>query len=79
MLEIATLPCPNLNEAAGQLRELRTQVRACAEELGLEIGAAGTHPSALYQDQKIVEQERARLAGFERDLERLRPQLERLG
>ena len=58
VLEIATLPCQNLVEAAGQLRELRTQVRACAGELGLEIGAAGTHPSARYLDQKIVERER---------------------
>ena len=58
VLEIATLPCKNLVEAAGQLRELRTQVRACAGELGLEIGAAGTHPSARYLDQKFVEQER---------------------
>ena len=58
VLEIATLPCQNLVEAAGQLRELRTQVRACAGELGLEIGAAGTHPSARYLDQKFVEQER---------------------
>jgi carboxylate-amine ligase len=58
VLEIATLPCQNLVEAADQLRELRIQVRACAGELGLAIGAAGTHPSARYLDQRIVEQER---------------------
>lgn len=58
VLEIATLPCRNLVEAAEQLRELRTQVRACGEKLGLEIGAAGTHPSSKYLDQKFVEKER---------------------
>ncbi len=58
VLEIATLPCQNLVDAAAQLRELRTQVRSCAQKLGLEIGAAGTHPSARYLDQKFVERER---------------------
>jgi carboxylate-amine ligase len=58
VLEIATLPCQNLVEAADQLRALRTQVRATAGELGLEIGAAGTHPSAFYAEQEIVPEER---------------------
>jgi len=58
VLEIATLPCQNLVEAADQLRTLRTEVRSTAAKLGLEIGAAGTHPSARYLEQEIVAQDR---------------------
>ncbi|MDP9228364.1 MAG: glutamate-cysteine ligase family protein, partial [Actinomycetota bacterium] len=60
VLEIATDPCPGVAEAADQLRELRNTVRSVAESLGMAIGAAGTHPSALYEDQKIVDHPRYR-------------------
>jgi len=60
VLEIATEPCPGVAEAGVQLRELRTVVREVAAGLGLAIGAAGTHPSALYEDQEIVENPRYR-------------------
>ena len=33
-------------------------MRGVADELGLAIGAAGTHPSALYEDQQIVDMQR---------------------
>jgi carboxylate-amine ligase len=58
VLEVATLPCSGVEEAGKQLRELRRLVREIAADKGLAIGAAGTHPNALYEDQKIVEQER---------------------
>ena len=58
VLEVATLPCSGVAEAGTQLRALRRLVREIAAEKGLSIGAAGTHPNALYEDQKIVEQER---------------------
>jgi carboxylate-amine ligase len=58
VLEIATLPCADVSEAAGQLVELRRVVLRVADGLGLAIGAAGTHPSALYEDQKIVDNKR---------------------
>jgi carboxylate-amine ligase len=58
VLEIATEPCASVAEAGEQLAELRREVRRLAGELGLAIGAAGTHPSALYEEQLIVERDR---------------------
>lgn len=58
VLEVATLPCINLEEATEQLRGLRRRVREVAARNGLAIGAAGTHPSALYEDQLIVDRPR---------------------
>src|SRR5207248_8191556 len=55
VLEVATLPCANVQEAADQLRQLRRGVREVAARNGLAIGAAGTHPAALYDDQLIVD------------------------
>src|SRR5262249_31551490 len=55
VLEVATLPCDDVAEAADQLRELRRVVREVAARNGLAIGAAGTHPSALYEQQLIVD------------------------
>src|SRR5918995_1492684 len=55
VLEIATLPCGGVAEAGEQLRALRRCVREVAVGNGLAIGAAGTHPSADYEDQLIVE------------------------
>jgi carboxylate-amine ligase len=58
VLEIATQPCTTIGDAGAQLRELRRIVREVAGGLGMAIGAAGTHPSGLYEDQLIVERER---------------------
>jgi glutamate---cysteine ligase / carboxylate-amine ligase len=58
VLEVATLPCAGVPEAGEQLRELRRVVRGVAARNGLTIGAAGTHPAALYVDQLIVDQPR---------------------
>ena len=58
VLEVATLPCNNVAEAGEQLRDLRRVVRKVAAEKGLAIGAAGTHPNALYEEQRIVERPR---------------------
>jgi glutamate---cysteine ligase / carboxylate-amine ligase len=60
VLEVATRPCKDITEAAGQLRQLRRCVREVAERNGLAIGAAGTHPAAHYQDQLIVDHPRYR-------------------
>ena len=59
-LEVATLPCPDIGQAGAQLRDLRRTVRGVADGLGMAIGAAGTHPSALYEEQEIVDRERYR-------------------
>jgi carboxylate-amine ligase len=58
VLEVATSPCANITEAGEQLRQLRRTVREVAARNGLAIGAAGTHPSALYEDQLIVDNPR---------------------
>jgi glutamate---cysteine ligase / carboxylate-amine ligase len=60
VLEIATDPCPNLEECARQLGNLRRHVRDEAAEKGLRIGSAGTHPFALWEDQRIVARPRYR-------------------
>jgi len=60
VLEVATLPCGGVAEAGQQLRELRRCVREVAARNGLAIGAAGTHPSADYEDQLIVDRPRYR-------------------
>jgi carboxylate-amine ligase len=60
VLEIATDPCRNTVEAGGQLRALRGQVRETAARRDLTIGAAGTHPFAMWEDQRIVARPRYR-------------------
>ncbi len=60
VLEIATKPCANTAEAGAQLRSLRTQVARTAAARGLLIGSAGTHPFALWEDQRIVARPRYR-------------------
>ena len=60
VLEVATRPCQDITEASDQLRQLRRCVREVAARNGLAIGAAGTHPSAHYEDQLIVDHPRYR-------------------
>ena len=60
VLEVATQPCRDVAEAGEQLRSLRRTVREVAAKNGLAIGAAGTHPAALYEDQLIVDRPRYR-------------------
>ena len=54
VLEISTEPCENTAQAGEQLRSLRRQVIQTAAAKGLAIGAAGTHPFAMWEDQRIV-------------------------
>ncbi|MEA2443726.1 MAG: glutamate---cysteine ligase / carboxylate-amine ligase, partial [Thermoleophilales bacterium] len=54
VLEIATTPTANTREAGIQLRDLRNVTQHVAQERGLTIGAAGTHPFAMWEDQRIV-------------------------
>jgi glutamate---cysteine ligase / carboxylate-amine ligase len=60
VLEISTDPCENLTEAGEQLRALRKQVGQTAGAKGLAIGSAGTHPFAMWEDQRIVARSRYR-------------------
>jgi carboxylate-amine ligase len=58
--EIATTPVRNTVEAGAQLRALRRTVNQVAQQHGLAIGSAGTHPFALWEDQRIVARPRYR-------------------
>jgi carboxylate-amine ligase len=53
VLEIATEPCQDVGEAGEQLRALRRGVAEAAAGRGLSIGSAGTHPFALWEDQRV--------------------------
>jgi glutamate---cysteine ligase / carboxylate-amine ligase len=65
--EIATEPCTDTREAGFQLRALRRLVQQVATERGLAIGSAGTHPFALWENQRIVSRPRYRdlIAGLQ--------------
>ena len=58
--EIATTPCVDAAEVGVQLGELRQLVMTAAGERGLAIGASGTHPFAMWEDQRIVSRPRYR-------------------
>src|SRR5919198_5090389 len=60
VLEISTDPCANTAEAGQQLRALRRQVNEAARQRDLVIGSAGTHPLAMWEDQRIVARPRYR-------------------
>ena len=60
VLEIATSPAKTTREAGKQLRDLRRQVCEVANDKGLAIGSSGTHPFAMWEDQRIVARPRYR-------------------
>ena len=60
VLEVATKPCDDPAEIGRQLTALRRQVQATAARHGLAIGSAGTHPFAMWEDQRIVARPRYR-------------------
>ncbi len=68
-LEVASEVCADLDEARTELTRLRRHVRGLARESGLEILAAGTHPSAAWQEQEITPMSRFR--GIEEDMAEL--------
>jgi carboxylate-amine ligase len=60
VLEIATQPWRDTREAGTELRHLRREVGETARRRGLTIGSAGTHPFAMWEDQRIVARPRYR-------------------
>ena len=60
VLEVSTDPCRNTAEVGVQLRALRRQVQQTAADKGMAIGSAGTHPFAMWEDQRIVARPRYR-------------------
>jgi carboxylate-amine ligase len=60
VLEVSTDVCRTVPEAGQQLRALRRQVAETAAGKGLAIGSAGTHPFAMWEDQRIAARPRYR-------------------
>jgi len=58
MLEIGTGICRNTTEAKFEVTKIRSIVAHLAQQNGLRIGAASTHPFARWQDQEIYPDER---------------------
>lgn len=60
VLEIATPPCADVNEAGAELAELRQMMVDLAADRNLLVGAAGTHPFGRWEDEGIVDRPRYR-------------------
>src|SRR5205085_8505164 len=60
VLEIATPPCGGVPAAGEELVKLRRIARERAQAANLEIGAAGTHPFARWEEQRVVSDDRYR-------------------
>src|SRR5215510_14264155 len=58
MVEVGTGVCKNIQEARADLIKLRSTVSGLAEQKGLRIAAASTHPFSRWQEQKITPHER---------------------
>jgi carboxylate-amine ligase len=60
VLEIATKPHRDTRAAGLELRRLRNDVAEAAGRRGLLIGSAGTHPFAMWEDQRVSSRPRYR-------------------
>src|SRR5579884_2187035 len=54
-IEVRTGRCVDFGEAAAAMAERRGQIFALARDLGLALGATGTHPWSRWQDQRIID------------------------
>jgi carboxylate-amine ligase len=54
VIEVGTNICKNVDEARTDVTNLRRTIAHLAGQQGLVIGAAGTHPFALWQEQPIT-------------------------
>ncbi len=54
-IEIRTGRCESFGEAAAAMQERRSQLHGLAREVGLALGATGTHPWSRWQDQRIID------------------------
>ena len=53
--EVRTGKCADFAEAAATMVDRRGQLHAIARDLGLQLGATGTHPWSRWQDQRIID------------------------
>jgi glutamate---cysteine ligase / carboxylate-amine ligase len=64
-VEIGTGVCATVGEARDELLELRRAVAAAAEEFGMRMIAASSHPWSHWRDQEPVDMDRYRILGAE--------------
>lgn len=57
-VEIVTGICANAGEAAADLRDGLSRVRAAADELGVDLYGGGSHPFARWEDQEVTDGQR---------------------
>jgi carboxylate-amine ligase len=55
VVEVGTDICANIEEAYKDVSDLRKVIKAIAGDLGLTMGAAGTHPFSHWQSQLITD------------------------
>jgi glutamate---cysteine ligase / carboxylate-amine ligase len=60
VLESGTIVCEDIDSAAADLRLIRQYVAHHARAHGMRLGAAGTHPFSLFENQKITARDRYR-------------------
>jgi carboxylate-amine ligase len=60
VIEVATPVCRTPADVEVQLRQLRTFVTEIAQQEGLRVGSAGTHPFSLFERQRITARDRYR-------------------
>jgi glutamate---cysteine ligase / carboxylate-amine ligase len=54
-VEIRTGRCENFTEASARMGERRDQLLALTDQLGVVLGATGTHPWSPWQEQRIID------------------------
>ncbi|NER84773.1 MAG: hypothetical protein F6K42_35710, partial [Leptolyngbya sp. SIO1D8] len=59
-VEIATGVCQTLDDVRQELLQARRSAMVAAQEHGLAIAAAGTHPFSRWQNQKVTPKDRYR-------------------
>jgi len=60
VVEVGTGICVNTTQARQELAGLRKNINMVAGDLGLQIGASGTHPFSMWQTQLITDHPRYR-------------------
>ena len=60
-VEIRTGRCETFQDAAARMGERRDQLAALTDQLGLALGATGTHPWSPWQNQRIIDTPHYRL------------------
>jgi glutamate---cysteine ligase / carboxylate-amine ligase len=60
VVEISTPICKTVADVDTELRKLRALVSGVAQERGMRVGSAGTHPFSLFERQRITARDRYR-------------------